>query len=171
MKQCSIENCKNKYEAKGYCSKHYQKWRTFGDPLHGREKHGLRHVSGYKSWEHMISRCKNPNHPKWHRYGGRGIKVCERWKKFVNFYEDMGERPGPEYSIERIDNDGDYGPDNCKWANPKEQANNTSRNVFITHKGITLTRSQWARKQNIPIKRVEDRVRNGWTEYRALELD
>jgi hypothetical protein len=77
----------------------------------------------YRSWRAMIERCKNPGHIAFKYYGGRGIKVCKRWQTFANFLADMGLRP-PGHSIERINNDGDYKPSNCKWATAKEQAQN-----------------------------------------------
>jgi hypothetical protein len=76
----------------------------------------------------MIARCENPNAPKYPDYGGRGIKVCSRWRgSFEAFYADMGPKPGREYSIDRIDVDGHYKPGNCRWATPKIQANNQRR--------------------------------------------
>lgn len=81
----------------------------------------------YYSWMSMKSRCTNPNRENWMRYGGRGITVCERWMKFSNFLEDMGLRPGPKYSIDRIDPDGNYEPGNCRWATSAEQAMNKRR--------------------------------------------
>lgn len=88
--------------------------------------HGLAKTSTYKIWNQMIQRCNNPKSTMYHRYGGRGISVCERWKDFRNFLKDMGERPN-KLDLDRIDNDGNYEPSNCRWISHKENCNNQSR--------------------------------------------
>lgn len=93
--------------------------RTHGDS----RKYGL--TAEYRCWAAIIQRCKNPKHRQWQDYGGRGINVCERWQSsYVNFLDDMGRRPSPVHSIDRINNDGNYEPSNCRWATKVEQARN-----------------------------------------------
>ena len=88
-------------------------------------RHGRTHTAEYRSWRAMFTRCTNPNHIHFKSYGGRGISICERWYTFENFLDDMGLKPSRGHSLDRYpDKDGDYEPNNCRWATPKEQASN-----------------------------------------------
>ena len=90
---------------------------------HGQAKNGDRSPE-YNCWLNMKQRCQNPSHPRYKDWGGRGIKVCNRWQDFRNFFTDMGKKPGPEYTIDRIDNDGNYEPGNCHWVTLQQQYDN-----------------------------------------------
>lgn len=167
---CKFEGCgKTGRIARGWCDKHYKRWQKHGDPaINLITTHG--HSVGRKAtpmlitWMSMRNRCKrDPS------YRNRGIKVCERWDKFENFLEDMGEKPGPEYSIERKNNDGDYCPENCKWALPVEQANNTRQNRHIIYDGVTYTLMQFARLIDINYSTLRGRIKCGWDVHRIAE--
>lgn len=123
----------------------------------------------WKSWRSMIARCEVQGNASYERYGGRGIKVCERWRNsFEAFLEDMGERPSKDYQIEREDNDGDYEPSNCRWATRKEQARNRRNNRRLTHEGETLTVAEWAERTGMTKGQLMNRVNLGWTDERIL---
>lgn len=133
--------------------------------------HGKSHTRVYKIWKHVIDRCCNPNATGYENYGGRGITVCERWlSSFENFYADMGEPPTTEHSIDRRNSNGNYTPDNCRWATREEQQNNTTRNHFITIHGRTQTLTEWAKESGIPVGTVVSRLRAGKTAEQALEI-
>jgi hypothetical protein len=114
-----------------------------------RLKHGRTHTVEHSTWLSMRGRCLNPKSRDWPDYGGRGIRVCARWNNFSNFLADMGPRPSHEYSIDRINNDGDYEPGNCRWATDIEQANNKRSKRLITCNGETLTLTAWAKRLGI----------------------
>ncbi len=123
----------------------------------------------YRIWIQMIQRCTNPNVKNYKNYGGRGIKVCERWRQFENFLQDMGEKPSG-LSVDRIDNNGDYCKENCKWSTRKEQNRNTRQNRLITINGITKPLAEWCEIYNLNYKTVCTRIYRGWTSEEALEL-
>lgn len=116
----------------------------------------------------MRSRCTNPNFPSYASYGARGIQVCERWSEFAAFLADMGECPGTEMQIDRIDNAGHYEPANCKWSTRSEQCSNTRRNRFVEFNGERMTASQLARRVNMPPERLIGRLRMGYSVSEAV---
>lgn len=101
-------------------------------------QHGMSKTRTYAIWNGMLERCTNPNATGYKYYGGRGIKVCERWRTFENFYADMGERPSPKHSIDRKDNDGNYEPGNVRWATSFQQARNRSNSVKVLVDGVQV---------------------------------
>ena len=130
--------------------------------------HGLSKTLAYASWMAMIHRCENPERTKFEFHGGRGITVCPSWHSFVVFYEDMGERPSTQHSLERMDNAKGYQPDNCVWATRKEQCRNTRRNVYLTHDGHTLTMAEWAERVGRPHSTLSWRKQQGWSDEEII---
>ena len=170
-KVCNIEECGRKLWAKGYCDSHYKRFRRSGfkdfnkSPVFKKNNDvaGMSRSKIYKLWDGIIRRCENKNHHSYKHYGGRGIKVCERWRSsFVNFYEDMGDKPSRIHSIDRIDNNGDYEPGNCKWSTPAEQAQNRRMNPRNTsgHTGISLEQGKYWR---VSFERQSKRIRKNFT--------
>lgn len=121
----------------------------------------------YAAWVQMKQRCQNPRHGSFHRYGGRGIRVCVRWlHDFDAFQRHIGPCPGPGYSIDRIDNDGDYEPGNVRWATRKQQQRNRGRD--LTFRGHTRSVPDWADHLGISVVGLKNRLRRGWSVERAL---
>lgn len=124
----------------------------------------------YKIWTGIISRCK-PYHKDHTRYFDRGITVCKKWHKFENFYKDMGPRPSPKHSIDRINNNKGYKPSNCRWATPYEQHNNKRQNVKFTIDGITKNLKEWCRIYKISHQAVRYRLNIGLDIKEALTIN
>lgn len=132
--------------------------------------HGMSRTPEYKTWLRMRERCSGLGEWTNPDYAARGIRVCEDWSEsFEAFFEDMGPKPGSRYSIERNDVNGDYTPQNCRWATRFEQANNKRNNRFLTFRGRTLTFAQWARETGLTSATIRNRIeRGGWTVERTL---
>ncbi len=113
------------------------------------------------TWHKMMRRCINPKDPSFKWYGGRGISVCPEWQTFEQFAKDMGPSPTQNHSLDRIDSNKGYCPENCRWATQLEQQNNRTNNQIITFNGETHTLSEWSRKTGILVSRLYERVRRG----------
>ena len=136
-------------------------------------RHGHKSQDGaspeYICWNAIRARCSNPKNPNYARYGARGITVCDEWKNnFLSFLADMGPRPSLAHSVERIDNDGNYEPSNCKWATKSEQANNRRSSTIIEMCGERKTLAEWCRVNRIAPSTVCQRMNYGWKVERAL---
>ena len=132
--------------------------------------HGQGGTTTYKTWAHMLDRCRNPNSKKWSRYGGRGIQVCERWLLFENFVADMGAKPTGT-TLDRIDNNGNYEPHNCRWATQKTQQNNRSTNHVLVAFGKAMNISQWATFLGKNRDTIRRRLDKGWALEKVLSSE
>lgn len=139
-------------------------WKKEAKKTHGQATKG-KISKAYRVWADMKKRCLNKNNKSYPDYGGRGITVCERWMKFENFYADMGR---PNGTIDRIDNEKGYSPDNCKWSTRQEQNTNRRDTVYITFNGITKPRAEWCKQLNINTGTLTSRLKRGWSIDRAL---
>lgn len=135
---------------------------------YGNVKHGGHGTLTYSRWKSMMQRCNNPKASNYYRYGALGIVVCERWRDFAYFLMDMGECPGKEMTLDRIDNSKGYGPGNCRWATMAEQNRNRSHCVMLTHNGITRNITDWATSLGMRPQTLTERIRLGWTPERAI---
>ncbi len=137
-----------------------------------RTKHGKRWSLTYRSRDAMLQRCTNDNDKGYPDYGGRGITVCDRWRDpengFANFLADMGERPTRQHEIERKDNDGNYCPENCRWATRNEQARNKRSNRTMMYNDKTQCIAAWAEETGIQRSTISARLMRGWSVEKAL---
>lgn len=140
--------------------------RYLGKLTHGHCRNG-RVSRTYMAWVNMKDRCEDPGDDRYHRYGGRGITYCNRWKAFENFLADMGE-PEPGMSLDRIDVNGNYEPANCRWASRKAQQRNMSTNRLLTFLGRTQCVAAWAEETGIKARLISQRLSRRWSVSRAL---
>lgn len=170
-KICDVDGCdRNIFNGRGLCQLHYSRLLRLGktelDDKFIRIKHPL-----YGVWKSMRERCNDKHSEGYHNYGGRGIRVCERWNNledgFQNFILDMGDRP-EGHSIDRIDNNGNYSPENCRWATQVQQSNNTRANVILDLDGISRTATEWAEISGVYPDVILWRFRKGWDVKKAI---
>lgn len=122
----------------------------------------------YHTWSGMIHRCFSDRGDDFKRYKSRGITVCERWMVYDNFLKDMGRRPSPKHSLDRIDNDGNYEPGNCRWATKSDQAKNTRRTRILTVDGVSKSMKDWAILVGVPYGAIQARLNRGWSHEKAV---
>ena len=140
--------------------------------IHGNTKHGYarrgKKTRAYRAWESMYRRCNLPSQDSYPLYGGRGIRICDRWRKFENFVADMGE-PMPGHSLDRIDVNANYAPENCRWATNKAQGRNKRTNQRLTFNGETKCLVEWAETVGIKPRALWMRLfQYRWSLERAL---
>jgi hypothetical protein len=123
----------------------------------------------YSRWKNMKTRCMNPNNSAFMDYGGRGIKVCDRWLAFENFLEDMGRAPSRAHSLDRVDNNGNYCKENCRWVTRSEQARNKRNNIPVTINGVTKVLADWLLDYRVGREVFNRRVKRGMSPLQALE--
>lgn len=134
-----------------------------------RHRHGKCGTSVYNRWCEIIARCTRPKCTSYRNYGKRGITVCDKWRNFENFYTDMGDPPTAQHSIDRIDNNGPYSPENCRWATRAEQQRNTRRNHIIVFNGESLCIGDWCVRFNLNRNTLQKRLKDGWKIEKALK--
>jgi hypothetical protein len=132
-------------------------------------RHGGSRTSEYKSWRSMIARCTDPTHDRYADYGGKGVVICQRWlDAFSDFLTDMGRKPTPRHTIDRIDNSRGYEPGNCRWASKSEQASNRSTNRIIQFRGKSMTLAAASREIGMRPITLQKRLDAGWPVERAM---
>ena len=133
-----------------------------------RTRHGYSNTRTYSSWYAMLERCRNPSNPSYTSHGKRGIRVCRRWRVFENFVADMGERPAAR-ELDRINNNGNYEPGNCRWATRSENQRHTRSSRYLEFRGQVRIQIEWAELLGLRPGTIAERLRRGWSVERALE--
>lgn len=185
--QCKVDGCLNKHCALGFCTKHYTRFKKHADiSRNDAYTYGLWEHPLYHTWWNMLQRCNNPNSISYKNYGGRGIKVCLGWitsEGIVNFIEDMGEKPFEDYTLDRIDNDGDYSCGhcedcvkngckmNCKWSSREDQSLNKRTSKYITYRGIEMQISELSKIVGVDKTILSNRIYGlGWSVDKAISV-
>ena len=134
-------------------------------------RHGLRYIPEYQIWLQMKGRCLNRNNKRYNYYGGRGITVCQEWaESFLKFMEDMGRRPYPKATLDRIDVNKGYYKENCRWTDWITQSQNRRTAHYLTYKGRTMSMRQWSEETGLPLKRIKSRIlQYHWSVEKTLE--
>ncbi len=132
------------------------------------ETHGMTHTAEYGIWADMLYRCRTASSPQFPGYGARGITFCEEWLLFENFISDMGPRPTPEHSLDRIDPEGNYTKHNCRWATPKMQGRNRRNSRKIRYNGVEMHIHDYCEMTGTSIQAVISRFKRGWTDERII---
>lgn len=173
LRLCSVPGCDKRHEARGFCKTHYARLRRGGLPHDVRPtlRHSISGTKEYRAWIHIRGRCLNPGDKSYPSYGGRGITISELWvDNFERFFGDLGPAPSPKHSVDRIDNNGNYEPGNCRWATRSQQQRNKRNNLIIEYKGVRLPVYELVtlHSSHGDVGRFRDRVRKGWPVDRAL---
>jgi hypothetical protein len=174
-RRCSVSGCnKRTGNRRYYCEAHYFRIRRNGNTGKTRIKKIYSHLKSktaeYRAWAAMIGRCYNSNNPRFPYYGGRGVKVCSRWRTFENFLRDMGEKPGQSFSLDRINTNGNYSPSNCQWATHSQQMINRRTSRVIRFRRQSKTVVEWARETGLKRETITARLNRGWSVRRALNF-
>jgi hypothetical protein len=132
-------------------------------------RHGMFGTAEYAAWNAMLDRCTNPKNRNYPNYGGRGIAVCSAWAEdFAVFFRDMGPRPAPDMSLDRVNNDGNYEPQNCRWATRVMQARNKRVSRVLVVGGVSATVAEWAERTGIGRSTLKERLRRGWSPEQSV---
>ncbi len=163
------ERVKKLHRDPNYKRRHKKAMQKLGKSRRGKAlgAMGLSRSPEYQIWSAMIERCRNINGLWYHNYGGRGIRVCDEWIGrcgFARFYRCIGPRPTPQHTLDRIDNDGHYEPNNVRWATRLEQSHNSRRVRLVTIRGKTLSLSEWARRIGVTAPTLSYRIKADWNE-------